>query len=263
MHLRVLGRPLVLLAACALPVAATAQNRVSNGNFDQSLAGWSADAADGRSAAWSSDDAGGSPASGSVEIRHAGTATGFAVMVLSQCVSLSGMPTGTTPFGVRSKALQESADIVGAHVSLAFFRDFVCTDTLFPGPNYSLAVNSPNWLGEDTSFDRDAAAQSVLVELGISRNVGSGSSGAVRFDGLYIGAPGAGPELVELQRWTVDAGGGRSVGGGMALTGSIAQPDAGSASGGGVELQAGFWFSRPDTTPPGDDLIFQDGFESP
>lgn len=253
---------LALAAGCVLPAAAIAQNRVINGSFDQSLAGWTTDASDGRSAAWNSDDADASPASGSVEIRHAGAATGFPVMVLSQCVSLSGMPAGSTPFGVRSKALQESAGIVQAHVSLTFYRDFVCTDQFSPGPNFALAVNNPNWIDEDTSFDRNADAHSVLIELGISRNVGGGSSGAARFDDLYVGAPGMGPAPVALSRWTIDSGGGRASGGAVVLGGSIGQPDAGSAAGGSIELQGGFWFAAGGGSGPGTS-IFRNGFESP
>lgn len=254
---------LALMAGCALPSAALAQNRVISGAFDQSLAAWASDGTDGRSAAWNSDDGDASPASGSVEIRHAGTATGFPVMVLSQCVPLSGMPVGATPFGVRSKALQESASVVQAHVSLVLYRDFVCSDFLSPGPNYALALNNPNWIDLDTSFNRNADTHSVRIELGISKNAGAGSTGTVRFDAIYVGAQGPGPVPVELARWTIDAGGGRVGGGGIVLSGSIGQPDAGSASGGGIELQGGFWFDVGTAGPQPGDLIFQNGFESP
>jgi hypothetical protein len=251
------------LALGCLPVLATAQNRIVNGGFGQSLAAWTADTADGRSASWNNDDADAAPGSGSVEIRHTGTATGLQVMVLGQCVSLSGMPAGSTPIGMRSKALQESAGTVQAHVSLTFYRDHVCEDFHFPGPSYALAINNPNWLSEDTSFTRDPDTRSVRVELGISRNVGAPPSGAVRFDGLYIGTAGAGPEIANLKRWTVDAGGGRATAGALALSGSIGQPDAGSAAGGSIELQGGFWFAAAAVGPPPGENIFRNGFEAP
>jgi hypothetical protein len=45
-----------------------------------------------------------------------------------------------------------------------------------------------------------------------------------------------------LDWWTVDGGGGaNSTGGPYALAGSIGQPDAGEASGGGYTLAGGFW----------------------
>jgi hypothetical protein len=251
------------LALGCLPVLATAQNRIVNGGFDQSLVAWTADTADGRSASWNGDDADAAPGSGSVEIRHTGTATGFQVMVLAQCVSLSGMAPGSTPIGMRSKALQESAGIVQAHVSLTFYRDHVCEDFHFPGPNYALAINNPNWQSEDTNFTLNADTRSVRVELGISRNVGAPPSGAVRFDGLYLGTTGAGPEIANLKRWTLDAGGGRATAGALALAGSIGQPDAGSATGGAIELQGGFWFAAGVAGPPPDALIFRNGFEAP
>ena len=51
-----------------------------------------------------------------------------------------------------------------------------------------------------------------------------------------------GPNL-DLSWSTIDAGGGASTGGVFALTGTIAQPDAGVMSGGALELAGGFWGS--------------------
>jgi hypothetical protein len=45
----------------------------------------------------------------------------------------------------------------------------------------------------------------------------------------------------ELSWSTIDGGGGRSVGGAYALTGTIGQPDAGWMGGGPYELFGGFW----------------------
>jgi hypothetical protein len=46
----------------------------------------------------------------------------------------------------------------------------------------------------------------------------------------------------DLSWWTVDSGGGTSIGGGYTLNGTIGQPDAGSlTSGGGYTLAGGFW----------------------
>ncbi len=45
-----------------------------------------------------------------------------------------------------------------------------------------------------------------------------------------------------IAKWTVDGGGGHSMGSGYAVTGTIGQPDAGAASGGIYGLQgSGFW----------------------
>ncbi len=51
-----------------------------------------------------------------------------------------------------------------------------------------------------------------------------------------------------LAWWTVDGGGGRSMGGDFTLTGSIGQADAGVMAGGEFELTGGFW-SMPAATP--------------
>jgi len=44
-----------------------------------------------------------------------------------------------------------------------------------------------------------------------------------------------------LTWWTVDGGGGTSLGGPYALSGTVGQPDAGLLSGGTYTLDGGFW----------------------
>lgn len=46
---------------------------------------------------------------------------------------------------------------------------------------------------------------------------------------------------VELVWWTIDGGGGTSSGDGFTITGTIGQPDAGTASNGTYTLLGGFW----------------------
>lgn len=74
------------------------------------------------------------------------------------------------------------------------------------------------------------------------------------------------PDTSEVTRWTVDSGGVvAATGGGFELSGTIGQPDAGSASGGNFTLTGGFWFSLADgdcNTDGGVDLIDFDGFQS-
>ncbi len=45
----------------------------------------------------------------------------------------------------------------------------------------------------------------------------------------------------DLSWWTVDGGGGTSVGSGYTVNGTIGQPDAGIISGGAYTLNGGFW----------------------
>ena len=56
-------------------------------------------------------------------------------------------------------------------------------------------------------------------------------------------APGAGP--YEISRYTIDGGGGMSIGGSYMVTGTIGQPDAGWSIGGKYELLGGFWPAGP------------------
>ena len=49
----------------------------------------------------------------------------------------------------------------------------------------------------------------------------------------------------ELSWYTIDGGGGRSIGGPYTLTGTIGQPDAAYSRGGNYELLGGFWPGGP------------------
>ena len=73
---------------------------------------------------------------------------------------------------------------------------------------------------------------------------------------------GAGPQPsggdFVLRDSTIDAGGGRSEGGQLAIEATIGQFDTAVLSGGGFRLDAGFW----TTTGERPDLLFSDGFES-
>ena len=61
--------------------------------------------------------------------------------------------------------------------------------------------------------------------------------------GVCAVAATAGPDF-ELSRHTIDGGGVmRSTGGDFELSGTIGQPDAGTLSGGDIEVTGGFWFA--------------------
>jgi hypothetical protein len=80
--------------------------------------------------------------------------------------------------------------------------------------------------------------QGYWLELGVKC---SGDSDFVRFeDRQWAGMPA---DTYDLSWWTIDGGGGTSTGaGGLELTGTIGQPDTGSASGSsGLTLLGGFW----------------------
>ena len=65
----------------------------------------------------------------------------------------------------------------------------------------------------------------------------------------------------EITRATIDAGGGRSQGGGFVLIGTIGQVDAVEMlSGGAYVLSGGFWASGGSEPLP--ESIFADGFET-
>ena len=57
--------------------------------------------------------------------------------------------------------------------------------------------------------------------------------------GSLIAAPAS--AQLDLSWWTVDGGGGVSSGGGLTISGTIGQPDAGTMAGAGLEVRCGFW----------------------
>jgi hypothetical protein len=52
---------------------------------------------------------------------------------------------------------------------------------------------------------------------------------------------------LEIDWFTIDGGGGRSIAGNLALTGTIAQPDAGPMAGDGFSVRGGFWAASGET----------------
>ena len=59
-----------------------------------------------------------------------------------------------------------------------------------------------------------------------------------------------------MAAWSVDSGGGESIGGDFSLTAAIGQPDASQLSRGGTVMDGGLWAGVVDRQ-----LLFWDGFE--
>lgn len=64
-------------------------------------------------------------------------------------------------------------------------------------------------------------------------------------------------QTYDMSWWSVDGGGGSSSGGTFAVTGSVGQPDAGSARGCGTAVAGGVWAGPEPCEAP----MFCDGFE--
>ena len=63
-----------------------------------------------------------------------------------------------------------------------------------------------------------------------------------------------------MEQSVIASGGVTAQGGAFTLDGTIAQPVAGKSSGGGFELDAGFWTPEPSIQGP--EVLFRNGFES-
>lgn len=236
-----------------------AQNLVQNGAFDTSFTGWFFSGVSFTTAMWVSQGAPSGAASGAVEIRHQAPGTGSPVGALSQCVNLSPGGNELAYAGMARTELEGEPQVIAWLRFLPFEGDD-CTD--YGGAEriaFILNTGSTNWTAGSGSFTLAPGVRSLSVDLAIEKPIGSGDNGAAYFDSIVLFHP----DLVDiaLRRWSIDAGGGRASNGGIVLSGSIGQPEPGSASGGGISLQSGFWFGSAGGAPPVGDLIFRNGFE--
>jgi hypothetical protein len=60
-------------------------------------------------------------------------------------------------------------------------------------------------------------------------------------DERILAAPAEPAEELAIPWWTVDGGGGTSLGGPYVLNGTLGQPDAGNIAGGVYSIKSGFW----------------------
>jgi len=239
---------------------ALAQNLVQNGAFDSSVDSWFFSGVSFISWMWAAAGApGGAPGSGSAEIRYQAAGTGAPVSGLVQCVNVSEASSDFA-YAALARTVLEGESQVLAWLEFQSYLGADCTD--FTGaPRQSFVVNTGDelWRSASGSFTLEPGVRSVEVILAIEKPLGSGENGAAYFDNVSLSQPALAD--ASLTRWTIDAGGGRAAGGGIVLTGSIGQPEPGSASGGGISLQSGFWFGSGGVAPPVGDLIFRNGFE--
>lgn len=92
----------------------------------------------------------------------------------------------------------------------------------------------------------------------MTRRVVSRWWGLAFFTSLLLWAAPA--DTTDIDWWTVDGGGGRSAGSGFALTGTVAQLDAGQPmSGGDFTFAGGLWTGDPSPAEP---PLFADDFET-
>ena len=92
------------------------------------------------------------------------------------------------------------------------------------------------------------------MRRGVVRAAIGASLAFVLAGGISSGSPEEDGVGFEITWYTIDGGGGTSVGGGFELNGTIGQHDAGAAMGSGFELTGGFWVGGGEAVPlcPGD-----------
>lgn len=243
----------VVLAAVATGTPVQAQ--LTNGGFDTGLDGWIVGTTSGFHAQWLADDAQGSPGSGSAQIGNTNPGTNASAVVLRQC-----LPANTDepiPYGASARVFDEGEPGVEAWLLTLQFANADCSGEAVVIGSLTVNDGTDGWQSAASTLSLAGPhVQSVQLGLGIRKSIGTGNGGLVRYDDVFFGAA-----MISLSRWTVDAGGGSASGGGFELRGAtIGQPDAGSASAGGLDLHSGFWSGR---APVITDRIFANDFEQP
>src|SRR5215475_4218049 len=101
-----------MLIAAAMPIRASAQNLLSNGDFDNDLSGW---LFPDSTPTWSSFDIDGSPNSGSAHGVNAQAGADTALVMLSQCVPITLAGAYVAHASGYAATGQSSGHLVGAY----------------------------------------------------------------------------------------------------------------------------------------------------
>lgn len=172
----------VLTCTIGMTCAASAQNLLTNSNFDQNIAGWNVNS--GGTAAWDAADVNDSPSSGSARV----TATGVQVQLI-QCVAVTpgakydAIASATIPTGQAGTGI--------AFFALSYYAGAGCTGASRGTATTNGISETGRWV-TDSLFDRpsfNGDALSASVSLIVNRT--SGASFTALFDGVRMGRSGS------------------------------------------------------------------------
>jgi len=154
------------LAVALLPAAASAQNLLSNPDFDSDLAGWYT------FATWSSEDWQGSGTSGSATLVNSLPSSGTDTLA-KQCVEL---PTLEEGYEIRGWLMSQSADggAGSTKVGIVWFDQPGCA-TYLDGVDSANVDADTGWNEVRFSATPHAGTESAEISAYIYKNVGAGT----------------------------------------------------------------------------------------
>lgn len=178
---------------CLLASPALAQNLLSNGDFDSSLAGWTA----GSGHAWSAEDSDGEAGSGSVQI----TISSYGTSAVTQCRLATAGARYEFEYDVRIGVQGSASGRAG--VVVRFFGDTVCGDALdatFPANHFATSTSASEWQqGLGAEFVAPEGTRSVLFEARATKTDSKGGSVTARLDDLALRQIGGGGPTTTLE----------------------------------------------------------------
>lgn len=172
---------LLVLVCSLVPLAAVAQNLLTNPNFDQNLNGWTVE---GGTAAWDSTDVAGSTASGSARLTNTGSQAH-----LWQCVAV-------TP-GVKHDLIVRSRIPAGQSATgITFFGMYYYGTTNCTGPSMGSTSSTgisetDRWITEDQINYAAVFGEARSARVSLLVNKSSGSTFTALFDAVQFGPSGS------------------------------------------------------------------------
>lgn len=180
---RLIGGIAALLLAVALATAASAQNLVTNPDFDSDVMGWTIGAQEFIEISWSASDVDGSPASGSLELNTATDGRAY------QCVPIVGGDSYLLSGAVAP--LSTAAGTVAFSLELHWNDGPGCSGEFVGAPAELPSPGTPDvWHRLSGTFEAPETAVSAEVRLASDWTLGSGLA---RFDAIFVPEPPRNP----------------------------------------------------------------------
>jgi len=186
---------IVAIALALAVMQASAQNLVSNGNFDTDLNGWSVGFSNVGTPAWFGDDCCGNAGSGSARL----LALHFPTSLNSSCIAVTG--GNSYDLVVMANTLPAGGTILtGAEADILWFGDASCSQEMTRAVGVNVG-NSAGWRQVGATIVAPDNVMSARIEL-FAGGGGLSSGIDAYFDNVRFGPPGSVP--VTLQSFDVE-----------------------------------------------------------
>lgn len=187
---------LLLLLALASP-AASAQNLLFNGTFDEDIAGWQEIASQDNESLWAPDDANDDPNSGSIRLeRRDGAPGGGIASFRFQCIPME--PGQEYELQARYRILPEAMTDTVVYVLAAIFNQADCTGGFTGLQSAYEGFARDTWDEVEFSFGQqtistDQSGRGLRIALGVAQPRETMGEAIVLLDDVVLLAPGIDP----------------------------------------------------------------------